>query len=309
LKTGATTGNPSPQISVGGVQVLDDNLLQVSLVLDILNDLDVALKVDVDLSLFGPNGLLFAGSSPAFFQGTAGESSMAFFHVNSTSLLDADVALNVQLGNLLALNLDVDVDLSSIGLGNLVGNLVNGVVQLVDGLLGGLLNGLLGGLLGSQTPQIQVSNIQSSGNGNVQADFTLQNSAIGGISTNVVVKLVDSDGVVLFTSVNALVFSGVAGQVVSLNLDLSAAIGLFGCDTFIQVSLEADILGIIQVDLNVNVNLSGLNNLLDSILGNLVPADFSCSNDYYSSYTSDYSTNAYTTNFSTQQTVSSIAAA
>jgi len=300
----------SNQVSVVDVQAVADNLLQVLLMLDISEDLNVALSVDVALSLLGNNGLIFAGTTPAYFQGTAGETTTAYLHVDNANLLTADVAVNVQLGNLLALNLDVDVDLSGIGLGNLVGNLLNGVLQIVDGLLGGLLNGLLGGLFGPQAAQIQVANVQNLGNGVVRANFQLANAVQGGVSANVNIQLLNAAGVVIYADVQALVFSGVAGQIVSVDLDVSAAIDLFGCGISIQVSLDAVILGIIDLNIHLAVDLSGLNNLLDGLLGALLGSqqtlacnqgssyfyttDYSTYTSDYSSYTSDYSTNAAT---------------
>jgi len=200
------------------------------------------------------------------------------------------------------LNLDVDLDLGGLGLGNLVGDLLNGVLTLVDNLLDGLLGGLsgiLGGLTGSPTANIAVDSVHNLGNGLIRVNLVLQDSVQGGLTAELDVLLLNSIGVMLNVDTQTFTFSGVAGEIVPVDLDVSAAIGLLDCDSHIQVSIHAFILGIIDLDVNINVNLGGLSQLLDSILSILIPVGGLTCDGYSSMYTTDYSTNAYTTDYST----------
>lgn len=115
----------SEDVSIIGVHIVGENLIQVDVQLNV--EVGSLLGLGVNVDLFTELGSLFAGSTSVVFQGQEGEVASAYFVINE-DLLNLDVGIHVTLGNLLSL--DVNVDVLGLQLGELVGNLLDGVVNV-----------------------------------------------------------------------------------------------------------------------------------------------------------------------------------
>ena len=175
--------------------------------------------------------------------------------LNDEDLLDVDVVVDVQLRDQIALDLSVD----------LIGNLVGGVVELVNGLLSGLIDGLLGGLFGPQQAEFAVVGVRRLNNGMVRARIMLLDNVQGGISLRLNIHLLDILGVDVDVFTDVLDFNGNAGEVIVVDIDLSALDNV-SCDSNIVVSVDGFVLGLIDLNVNIEVQLDGLNDLLSNIV-------------------------------------------
>lgn len=130
--------------------------------------------------------------------------------------------------------------------------------------------------------------------------LSLYSGVRGGLNVNLNVQLVNSLGLLVDIDSKLVHFSGRAGQIVHVDLDLSSVLDLLDCNSFLQVSLDGFLLGLINVDVDILVDLNSLTDLLDSILSVVLPQiNLSCERNLNSSYyaTTNYST--ATTNYST----------
>ena len=173
------------------------------------------------------------------------------------NLNDGEVAVKVDILDIISLDLDVDIG------DNIVGNLLDGVLEQVSGLL----QSLLGGLFSNVDATIEIIDSQILENGEIQVSLQLLDSVRRALPIKLNVEImVGSELLNLDTSVAT--FSGNRNEVVQLNLDLSldelANIDLDDIEVSVQVSLS--VLNLLDVNIDVGVELQGLNELLDDVL-------------------------------------------
>jgi hypothetical protein len=163
----------------------------------------------------------------------------------------------------LHLDLDLNIELGQ----ELVGSLVDGVFGLADNPLN-YVTGLLGGLLsnsGSQSAQVAIVGIRELQHNRVMVSLQLQDSVPGGVSLEVNVDLLNVLGIVAHVNTQQVVFSGIRGQTINVVVDVSSAIDSIDGNIAAQVSISNIRLNL-AIDVDIVVDLAGLNNLLDEIV-------------------------------------------
>jgi len=213
------------------------------------------LGVDVNVVIRHGNALVFVGACIANFNGINGEIVTVHIDVGNANIL-VDANVSVRLGNI---HLDLDLGLNILIGQAYVCNLINGVVHTVTSLVGNLLS----------TPNCIVSivNVQVLAGNKLQVSVQLQTGILGGLSLDLNVDLLNRLGVSAHIATQRISFSGVRGQIVVCVLDVSGAVSLL-VDPEITVQLCVSNINVnLALTAVVDVQLAGLDNCLDSILG------------------------------------------
>ena len=241
------------RVDIADVSAISDNLLGIGMLLDdITSDITAILNVEVS----SETELVATSLSVNILANTLFQDVVVDVGAN-INLNDGEVAVKVDILDIISLDLDVDIG------DNIVGNLLDGVLEQVSGLL----QNLLGGLFANADATIEIIDTQLLENGEIQVSLKLLDTVRRALPIELNVEImVGSELINLGTSVAT--FSGNRNQVVQLNLDLSldelANIDLDDIEVSIQVSLS--VLNLLDVNIDVGVELEGLNELLDVVL-------------------------------------------
>ena len=241
------------RVDIADVSAISDNLLGIGMLLDdITSDITAILNVEVS----SETELVATSLSVNILADTLFQDVVVDVGAN-INLNDGEVAVKVDILDIISLDLDVDIG------DNIVGNLLDGVLEQVSGLL----QNLLGGLFSNADATIEIIDTQLLENGEIQVSLKLLDTVRRALPIELNVEImVGSELINLDTSVAT--FSGNRNEVVQLNLDLSldelANIDLDDIEVSIQVSLS--VLNLLDVNIDVGVELEGLNELLDVVL-------------------------------------------
>ena len=241
------------RVDIADVSAISDNLLGIGMLLDdITRDITAILNVEVS----SETELVATSLSVNILANTLFQDVVVDVGAN-INLNDGEVAVKVDILDIISLDLDVDIG------DNIVGNLLDGVLEQVSGLL----QNLLGGLFSNADATIEIIDTQLLENGEIQVSLKLLDTVRRALPIELNVEImVGSELINLDTSVAT--FSGNRNEVVQLNLDLSldelANIDLDDIEVSIQVSLS--VLNLLDVNIDVGVELEGLNELLDVVL-------------------------------------------
>jgi hypothetical protein len=254
----ATINTCDGTINILNVVQVSNTVLAVDLKLttNALNlNLVGVLGVDVNIVIRNGNALVYVGACLANFNGLNGEIVTVHIDVGAVDILvNADV--RVSLGNI---HLDLDLGLNILIGQDLVCNLLNGVVHTVTSLLGNLLS--------QPNCVVSIVNVQVLSGNKLQVSVQLQTGVFGGLSLDLNVDILNRLGVSAHIASQHLVFSGVRGQIVVCVLDVSGAVSLL-VDPEISIQLCVTNIHVnLALTAVVDVQLAGLDNCLDSILG------------------------------------------
>ena len=250
------------RVDIADVSAISDNLLGIGMILDdITSDITAILNVEVS----SETELVATSLSVNILADTLFQDVAVDVGAN-INLNDGEVAVKVDILDIISLDLDVDIG------DNIVGNLLDGVLEQVSGLL----QSLLGGLFSNVDATIEIIDTQLLENGEIQVSLKLLDSVRRALPIELNVEImVGSELLNLDTSVAT--FSGNRNEVVQLNLDLSldelTNIDLDDIEVSVQVSLS--VLNLLDVNIDVGVELQGLNELLDVVLDVLQSAESS----------------------------------
>ena len=250
------------KVDIADVSALSDNLLGIGMLLDdITSDITAILNVEVS----SETELVATSLSVNILANTLFQDVAVDVGAN-INLNDGEVAVKVDILDIISLDLDVDIG------DNIVGNLLDGVLEQVSGLL----QSLLGGLFSNLDATIEIIDSELLENGEIQVSLKLLDNVRRALPIELNVEImVGSELLNLDTSVAT--FSGNRNEVVQLNLDLSldelANIDLDDIEVSVQVSLS--VLNLLDVNIDVGVELQGLNELLDVVLDVLQSAESS----------------------------------
>ena len=252
------------QIDIADVSAISDNLLGIGMILDdITSDITAILNVEVS----SETELVATSLSVNILANTLFQDVTVDVGAN-INLNDGEVAVKVDILDIISLDLDVDIG------DNIVGNLLDGVLEQASGLL----QNLLSGLFSNADATIEIIDSQLV-DGEIQVSLKLLDNVRRALPIELNVEImVGSELLNLDTSVAT--FSGNRNEVVQLNLDLSldelANIDLDDIEVSVQVSLS--VLNLLDVNIDVGVELEGLNELLDVVLDVLRSSSSSSSN-------------------------------
>ena len=241
----------SGSIEILNVEQISSRLVQVSLELHTEVQLS-EFSVDVQLELNLGNGFLFQSTSRVQFQGTPGEVVDVMIDVGDEHLLDADVFVDVSLGNLLSVDVDLSLDLSS----DFLAKLVNGHSSVFD--IVSIVNSIESNVDVVQILDVQIENrsiiidVQLQGNVDIQ----------GGFELDVHVDLLASLGLPMLTRSVHLVFQGDLNEIqtviiANLPIELAASLKIslenLTLNQNSDVTLNAD--GVFTATINQLVNI------------------------------------------------------
>ena len=243
------------RVDIAEVLAISDNLLGIGMILDDINsDITAILNVEV----LSETELVATSLSVNILADTSFQEVAVDVGAN-INLKDGEVAVKVDILEIISLDLDVDLG------DNFLGNLLDGALEQV-----GLLQQFLARLFSNVDATIEIIDSQLV-DGEIQVSLQLLDNVRIALPIELNVEImVGSELLNLGTSVAT--FSGNRNEVVQLNLDLSldelANIDLDDIEVSVQVSLSVlELLDVVlDVKVDVGVELQGLNELLDVVL-------------------------------------------
>ena len=240
------------KIDVTNVSVNTENQLDIEISLeDVTSDIFAILNVEV----LSETEVIAISSRVNLLANTPIQDVTVDVGAN-INLNGGDVAVKVDVLEIISLDLNVDIG------DNIVGNLLDGALEQVSGLF----QNLFDALFSNSDVTIEIINSQLLQGGRIQVSLQLLDNVLQALPVELNVEvMVGSELINLDTSVAT--FSGNQDEVINVFLDLSveelADIELSDIDISVQVSLS--VLNLLDVNVDVGVELQGLNELLDVI--------------------------------------------
>ena len=240
------------KIDVTNVSVNTENQLDIEISLeDVTSDIFAILNVEV----LSETEVIAISSRVNLLANTPIQDVTVDVGAN-INLNGGDVAVKVDVLEIISLDLNVDIG------DNIVGNLLDGALEQVSGLF----QNLFDALFSNSDVTIEIINSQLLEGGRIQVSLQLLDNVLQALPVELNVEvMVGSELINLDTSVAT--FSGNQDEVINVFLDLSveelADIELSDIDVSVQVSLS--VLNLLDVNVDVGVELQGLNELLDVI--------------------------------------------
>ena len=250
------------KIDVTNVSVNTENQLDIEISLeDVTSDIFAILNVEV----LSETEVIAISSRVNLLANTPIQDVTVDVGAN-INLNGGDVAVKVDVLEIISLDLNVDIG------DNIVGNLLDGALEQVSGLF----QNLFDALFSNSDVTIEIINSQLLQGGRIQVSLQLLDNVLQALPVELNVEvMVGSELINLDTSVAT--FSGNQDEVINVFLDLSveelADIELSDIDVSVQVSLS--VLNLLDVNVDVGVELQGLNELLDVIFDAIESAESS----------------------------------
>ena len=250
------------KIDVTNVSVNTENQLDIEISLeDVTSDIFAILNVEV----LSETEVIAISSRVNLIANTPIQDVTVDVGAN-INLNGGDVAVKVDVLEIISLDLNVDIG------DNIVGNLLDGALEQVSGLF----QNLFDALFSNSDVTIEIINSQLLQGGRIQVSLQLLDNVLQALPVELNVEvMVGSELINLDTSVAT--FSGNQDEVINVFLDLSveelADIELSDIDVSVQVSLS--VLNLLDVNVDVGVELQGLNELLDVIFDAIESAESS----------------------------------
>ena len=250
------------KIDVTNVSVNTENQLDIEISLeDVTSDIFAILNVEV----LSETEVIAISSRVNLIANTPIQDVTVDVGAN-INLNGGDVAVKVDVLEIISLDLNVDIG------DNIVGNLLDGALEQVSGLF----QNLFDALFSNSDVTIEIINSQLLQGGRIQVSLQLLDNVLQALPVELNVEvMVGSELINLDTSVAT--FYGNQDEVINVFLDLSveelADIELSDIDVSVQVSLS--VLNLLDVNVDVGVELQGLNELLDVIFDAIESAESS----------------------------------
>ena len=250
------------KIDVTNVSVNSENQLDIEISLeDVTSDIFAILNVEV----LSETEVIAISSRVNLLANTQIQDVTVDVGAN-INLNGGDVAVKVDVLEIISLDLNVDIG------DNIVGNLLDGALEQVSGLF----QTVFDALFSNSDVTIEIINSQLLEGDRIQVSLQLLDNVVQALPVELNVEvMVGSELINLDTSVAT--FSGNQDEVINVFLDLSVEelpdIELSDIDVSVQVSLS--VLNLLDADINVGVELQGLNELLDVIFDAIESAESS----------------------------------
>ena len=247
------------KVDIADVSAISDRLLGIGMVLDdITSDITAILNIEVATE----SEIVVSSISVNILANSLFQEVSVDVGAN-INLNDGEVVIKVDILEIISLDLNVDIG------DNIVGNLLDGVLEEASGLLQNLYKSLFSNL----DVTIEIIDSQVLVNGEIQVALELLDNVAQTLPIELNVEImVGNELINLDSSVGT--FSGNRNEIIYLYLDLSldelTNIDLEDVGVSVQVSLS--VLNLLDVNVDVGVELQGLNELIDIVLNSLESA-------------------------------------